>query len=58
MKNLKDENKKLKLELTTIIMGYENELLKCEREEISPFSKGCTERYYDLIKEIKEDADE
>jgi hypothetical protein len=45
---------KLKLELTTIIMGYENELLKCKREEISEFSKGCTERYFDLMKEIKE----
>jgi hypothetical protein len=48
------ENLKLKLELTTIIMGYENELLKCKREEISEFSKGCMERYYDLIKELKE----
>jgi hypothetical protein len=44
----------IKLELTTVIMGYENELLKCERKEISEFSKGCMERYYDLIRELKE----
>ena len=53
MANLKDEIIKLKFELTTIIMGYENELLKCKRDEISPFSQGCMERYYNLIKEIK-----
>jgi len=45
---------KLKIELTTIIMGYENELLKCKREEISEFSKGCMERYYNLLKEMKD----
>ena len=37
MANLKDENLKLKLELTTVIMGYEKELLQCKREEISEF---------------------
>lgn len=45
---------KLKMELATIIMGYEQELLKCKREDISEFSKGCMERYFDLSKEIKE----
>jgi len=54
MTKLEELNLKLKLELTTIIIGYENELLKCKREEISDFSQGCMERYYDLIKEIKE----
>lgn len=43
----------LKMELATIIMGYENELLKCKREEISDFSKGCMERYYDIMRELK-----
>jgi len=55
MANLKDENLKLKLELTTIIMGYEQELLKCKREEISEFSKGCMERYYNLVAEMKKE---
>jgi hypothetical protein len=44
---------KLKLELATVIMGYENELIKTKREEISEFSKGCMERYFQLMKEIK-----
>ena len=57
MENLKKENIKLKLEITTIIMGYENELLKCKREEISEFSKGCMGRYYELIKQLKENQD-
>ena len=52
---LEEENTKLKMELTTIILGYETELLKCKREEISIFSKGCMERYYDLVKELKGD---
>jgi hypothetical protein len=46
----------LKMELTTIIMGYENELLKCKREEISEFSKGCMDRYFSLMKELKEEG--
>lgn len=49
-----DEVTKLKLELTTIILGYENELASEKRESISEFSKGCMERYYNLIREIKE----
>ena len=49
-----EEVHKLKMELATVIMGYESELLKCEREEISAFSKGCMERYFELSKEIKE----
>lgn len=49
-----EEVHKLKMELATVIMGYESELLKCEREEISAFSKGCMERYFALSKEIKE----
>lgn len=46
---------KLKMELATIIMGYEKELLKCKREEISEFSQGCMERYFNLMKELKEE---
>jgi hypothetical protein len=57
-KQLQEENKKLKMELTTIILGYENELLKTKREEISQFSIGCMERYYDLIKQLKEENSE
>jgi len=53
MEKLKEENEKLKLELTTIILGYERELLKCDREDISVFSRGCMERYYNLIRELK-----
>ena len=49
---------KLKMELATIILGYENELLKCKREEISEFSKGCMERYYDITKELKRDQED
>ena len=40
----------LKMELATIIMGYEKELLKCDREEISDFSQGCMERYFQIMK--------
>ena len=49
-----DEISKLKLEIITIIMGYENELLKCKREEISDFSQGCMERFYEIKKELKD----
>ena len=55
MANLNDEIAKLKLELTTVIMGYERELLQCKRDDISEFSKGCMERYYNLIIELKKD---
>lgn len=54
MTKLEKENLNLKMELMTIIMGYENELLKEKREEISDFSKGCMERYYDIAKEVRE----
>jgi hypothetical protein len=55
MKNkLEQDILKLKMELTTVILGYEKELLKCNREEISDFSKGCMERYFQLAKELKE----
>jgi hypothetical protein len=49
---------KLKMEIITIIMGYENELLKCKREEISNFSQGCMERYYDLVREVRQQGDQ
>ena len=49
MANLKEENQKLKLELATIIMGYETELAKEKREEISNFSQGCMKRYFQLM---------
>ena len=51
--NLEEENIKLKMEILTLIMGYENELTKFNREEISDFSKSCMERYFNLIKDIK-----
>lgn len=51
--NLEEENIKLKVEIITLIMGYENELTKINREEMSEFSKSCVERYFSLIKEIK-----
>ena len=54
MTKIEKENLNLKMELMTIIMGYENELLQVKREEISKFSKGCMERYYDLGKEVRE----
>jgi hypothetical protein len=56
----KNENEilKLKMEIITIIMGYENELLKCKREEISNFSQGCMERYYDLVREVRQQGDQ
>ena len=50
----KNEITKLKMELVTIILGYEKELLNCKREEISEFSKGCLERYFALSNELKE----
>lgn len=58
MPNVEDKGEilKLKMEITTIIMGYEKELLHCKREEISNFSKGCVERYYDLLKELKNEG--
>jgi len=49
---------KLKMELMTIIMGYENELLKEKRKDISDFSKGCMERYFDLTKEVRKIQEE
>ena len=55
MQNLKEENEKLKLELATIIMGYETELAKEKREEISSFSQGCMKRYFQLIEELNGD---
>lgn len=58
MTNLEKENLKLKMELMTIIMGYENELLKEKRKDISDFSKGCMERYFDLNKEIRKIQEE
>lgn len=58
MKNLKEENLRLKMELTTIILGYENELASEKREKISEFSRGCMERYYDLVKQIKQAQEE
>jgi len=57
MSNYLEENLKLKMEIATIIMGYENELLKCKREEISEFSKGCMERYYNIMSELREIKD-
>lgn len=47
----------LKMELATIIMGYEKELLKCDRDEISDFSQGCMERYFQIMKELKCEGD-
>lgn len=58
MKELEQENKKLKMELATIIMGYERELVSEKREQISEFSKGCMERYFQLTKELKEETDD
>lgn len=55
---LKEENLKLKMELATIIMGYENELAKEKREEISEFSRGCMKRYFQLMEDLKEDNDD
>ena len=54
MVDLKEENVKLKMELITVIMGYEKELLKYEREEMSEFSKGCMERMFQISNELKE----
>jgi hypothetical protein len=59
--DLEEENFKLKLEIMTLIMGYENELLKLGREEVSEFSNSCMQRYFNLVKEfkdIKEDGHE
>jgi len=52
MEKLKKENEKLKLELATIIMGYETELAKEKREVISSFSQGCMKRYFQLMEEL------
>ena len=57
MVNLREENQKLKLELATIIMGYENELAKEKREEISNFSQGCMKRYFQLMEELNGEED-
>jgi hypothetical protein len=51
--DLEEENLKLKMEIVTLIIGYENELMKLNREEISEFSNSCMERYFNLIKDIK-----
>lgn len=58
MTKLEKENLNLKMELMTVIMGYENELLKEKRTEISKFSQGCMERYYDLVKQVREKEEE
>jgi hypothetical protein len=42
----------LKMELATIIMGYETELAKEKREDISDFSKGCMKRYFQLMEDL------
>lgn len=55
MSNLKEENLKLKMELATIIMGYENELVKEKRHEISDFSKNCMKRYFELMQQLSEE---
>jgi hypothetical protein len=57
MQNVEKENLKLKMELATIIMGYETELAKEKRKEISDFSKGCMKRYFQLIEELNEEND-
>ena len=57
MANLQEENQTLKLELATIIMGYENELAKEKREEISNFSQGCMKRYFQLMEELNGEED-
>ena len=51
--NLEEENIKLKMEIVTLIIGYENELTRLSRGEISDFSKSCMERYFNLIKDVK-----
>lgn len=48
-----EENIKLKLEILTLIMGYENELIKYNQNNISDFSKSCMERYFQLMEEIR-----
>lgn len=48
-----EENIKLKLEILTLIIGYESELKEHDRKQISDFSKGCMERYFQLMEEIK-----
>jgi hypothetical protein len=42
----------LKMELATIIMGYETELAKEKRKDISDFSKGCMKRYFQLMEDL------
>lgn len=49
------KERQLKMEITTLILGYENELQKYEKKEISEWSKGCLERYFELVKELKEE---
>lgn len=51
--SLEEENIRLKMEIVTLIIGYENELTNLNREKISDFSESCMERYFNLIKEIK-----
>lgn len=34
-------------------MGYENELMKHNQNNVSEFSSGCMERYFELMEEIK-----
>lgn len=51
--DLEEENIKLKMEIITLIIGYENELTLLNREKISQFSESCMERYFNLIKDIK-----
>jgi len=53
--NLEEENIKLKVEIMTLILGYENELMKVGREDMSDFSSSCMERYFNLIKEFKKE---
>lgn len=55
--DLEEENLKLKVEIMTIIMGYENELLKIGRTDVSDFSNSCLQRYFNLVKEFKGEKD-
>jgi hypothetical protein len=52
--DLEKENLKLKMEIITLIIGYENELTNLNRENISDFSKSCMERYFHLVKDLKD----
>jgi len=53
IKKLEQTNLKLKMELMTIIMGYEKELRDAGAKDMSDFSKGCMERYFQIANEIK-----